>query len=178
MGFDIGRVDVQAKFTNHPGICAAYRLFTSAGSIAYMPDNEPYEPLKLQLAGEDGIDVGEARTFAAAERAKMVEFLKDCDVALVDAQYTDEEYERHISWGHSPFSSTVLLALDANVKRLLLFHHDPIHDDDMIDRMVEQARALVSKSGKAMVIEAAREGVEMVLGAELPAGRREAALVK
>src|SRR6266576_3192975 len=151
------------ELANHPGICAGYRLFTSAGSIAYMPDNEPYEPLKVQVAAQDGIDGNEARDFASAERAKMVEFLRDCEVAILDAQYTDDEYKGHVGWGHSSLSSVVLVALDANVKRVLLFHHDPSHDDDMIDRMVEQARELVRKSGKAMVIEGAREGAEMLL---------------
>jgi len=164
MEFHIGKVKVVAKFANHPGICAGYRLFTSAGSIAYMPDNEPYEPLKLQLAAQDGIDGNEARDFAGGERAKMVEFLRDCEVAILDSQYTDEEYKGHIGWGHSSLSSAVLLALDANVKRVLLFHHDPSHDDDMIDGMVEQARELVRKSGKVMVIEGAREGAEILLG--------------
>jgi phosphoribosyl 1,2-cyclic phosphodiesterase len=163
MEFHIGRVKVEAKFANHPGICAAYRLFTSGGSIAYMPDNEPYERLKLQLAAQNGIDGNEARNFAGGERAKMVEFLRDCDVAILDSQYTDEEYKGHVGWGHSPLSSTVSLALDANVKRVLLFHHDPSHDDDMIDGMVEQARELIRKSGKAMAIEGAREGAEIVL---------------
>jgi phosphoribosyl 1,2-cyclic phosphodiesterase/CheY-like chemotaxis protein len=163
MEFYIGKVQVQAKFANHPGICAGYRLFTSAGSIAYMPDNEPYESLKLQHAAQNGIDGKEARDFAETERAQMVEFLRDCEVAILDAQYTDEEYQGHIGWGHSSLSSVVGLALDANVKRVLLFHHDPSHDDDMIDRMVEQARELVRKSGKAMVIEGAREGAEMLL---------------
>src|SRR6266513_6360933 len=168
MEFHIGKVKVQAKFANHPGICAGYRLFTSAGSIAYMPDNEPYESLKLQVAQKNGIDGDEARNFAGTERDKMVEFLRDCDVAILDAQYTDEEYERHVGWGHSPVSSVVLLALDANVKRVLLFHHDPSHDDDMIDLMVEQARELVRKSGKAMVVEGAREGAEMLLEKKEP----------
>src|SRR5438477_2327908 len=168
MEFHIGKVKVQAKFGNHPGICAGYRLFTSAGSIAYMPDNEPYEALKLQFAKKNGINGPEARDFAATERGKRVDFLRDCDVAILDAQYTDEEYERHVGWGHSSLSSVVQLALDANVKRVLLFHHDPSHDDDIIDQMIEQARYLVSKSGKAMVIEGAREGVEIVLEAELP----------
>jgi phosphoribosyl 1,2-cyclic phosphodiesterase/FixJ family two-component response regulator len=166
MEFHIGKVKVQAKFVNHPGICAGYRLFTSAGSIAYLPDNEPYEALKLQLAGKgkDGIDDEEARNFAETERAKMIEFLRDCDVAILDAQYTDEEYERHIGWGHSSLSSVVRLALDANVKKVLLFHHDPTHDDDMVDQMIERARELVSQSGKAMLIEGAREGMEILLG--------------
>ena len=163
MAFQIGKVKVEAKFVNHPGICAGYRLFTSGGSVAYVPDNEPYESLKLQLAAQDGIDRNEARNFAGGERAKMVEFLRDCDVAILDSQYTDEEYKGHVGWGHSPLSGTVQLALDANVKKLLLFHHDPGHDDDMIDGMVEQARELVKKSGKAMVIEGAREGAEITL---------------
>ncbi|MEP7078032.1 MAG: response regulator [Chthoniobacterales bacterium] len=166
MEFHIGKVKVHSKFANHPGICAGYRLFTSAGSIAYMPDNEPYEPLKLQLAAHNGVKGDEARGFAAAERDKMVEFLHGCDVVILDAQYTDEEYQRHVGWGHSSLSSVVSLALDANVHKLLLFHHDPSHDDDMIDRMIEEARSLVSKSGKTLVIEGAREGVEIVLKAK------------
>src|SRR5881296_2094031 len=166
MEFQIGKVGVRSKFANHPGICAGYRLLTSSGSIAYFPDNEPYEQLKLQLASRDGIDEDEARNFAAAERAKMVEFIQGCDVAILDTQYTDEEYAKHIGWGHSSLSSVVSLALDADVRQLLLFHHDPNHDDEMIGKMVEQARGLVAKSGKALEVEAAREGAEILLGAK------------
>src|SRR6266513_2425701 len=61
MEFQIGNVEVRSKFANHPGICAGYRLFTSSGSIAYFPDNEPYEQLKLQLASRDRISEDEAR---------------------------------------------------------------------------------------------------------------------
>jgi phosphoribosyl 1,2-cyclic phosphodiesterase len=163
MEFHIGKVRVCSRFANHPGICAGYRLFTRSGSIAYMPDNEPYEPLKMEHAARNGIDHDEARDFAAAEREKVVEFLHGCDVAILDAQYTDEEYRKHLGWGHSSLSSVVSLALDAEVGRLVLFHHDPGHDDEMIDRMVEQAHALVSRSGKQLVIEGARERMEILL---------------
>jgi phosphoribosyl 1,2-cyclic phosphodiesterase/CheY-like chemotaxis protein len=165
--FQIGKVEVRSKFANHPGICAGYRLFTSSGSVAYFPDNEPYEPLKLQLASRDGISEEEARDFAAAERAKLVEFLNGCDVAILDTQYTDEEYSKHIGWGHSSLSSVVSLALDANVQHLLLFHHDPNHDDEMIGKMVEQARTLVAESRKPLQVEAAREGAEILVGANV-----------
>jgi phosphoribosyl 1,2-cyclic phosphodiesterase/CheY-like chemotaxis protein len=168
MEFHIGKVRVRSKFANHPGICAGYRLFTSAGSVAYMPDNEPYESLKMQHAAHNGIRGDEARDFAAAERDKMVQFLHGCDVAILDAQYTDEEYQQHIGWGHSSLSSVVSLALDAEVGKLVLFHHDPGHDDEMIDRMVEQARVMASKSGKILAIEGAREGVEILLETKLP----------
>ena len=161
MEFQIGKVQVRSKFANHPGICVGYRLFTSSGSIAFFPDNEPYEQLKLQLASRDGISEHEARDFAAAERAKMVDFLQDCDVAILDTQYTDEEYANHVGWGHSSISSVVSLALDADVRQLLLFHHDPSHDDQMLDKMAECARALVRKSRKSLEVEPAREGAEI-----------------
>src|SRR5437660_6156773 len=73
MEFHIGKVKVEAKFVNHPGICAGYRLFTSGGSVAYVADNEPFERLKMQIAAQDGIDGNEARNFAGGGRAKMVE---------------------------------------------------------------------------------------------------------
>jgi len=167
--FQVGKVEVHSKFANHPGICAGYRLFTRSGSIAYFPDNEPYEPLKLHLASRDGISQEEARDFATAERAKMVEFLQGCELAIMDTQYTDDEYAKHIGWGHSSLSSVVSLALDANVGRLVLFHHDPNHDDEMIDKMLEHARALVAKSEKPLKVEAAREGAEILLEPKLAA---------
>ena len=169
MKFQVGNVEVRSKFANHPGICVGYRLATSSGSIAYFPDNEPYEQLKLQLASRDGISEDEARDFAAAERGKMVDFLQGCDVAIMDTQYTDEEYAKHIGWGHSSVDSVVSLALDANVGKLVLFHHDPNHDDQMIDKMVEHARELVTKSGKPLEVEGAREGAEILLHAKIAA---------
>ncbi|MDQ2918866.1 MAG: response regulator [Verrucomicrobiota bacterium] len=163
MQFSIGKVQVRAKFANHPGICAGYRLTTSGGSIAYFPDNEPYELLKLHLAGRDQSSMEEAREFAKTERTKLVEFLRDADVLILDAQYTDEEYEKHIGWGHGSLSRVVSLALDAKVKKLFLFHHDPAHDDDKIDEMLARARLLVVESGQPLEVEAAREGAEVWL---------------
>src|SRR5213076_975262 len=121
MEFRIGKVKVRSHFANHPGICAGYRLFTSSGSVAYFPDSEPYELLKMQFASRDGISEEEARDFARTERTKMVQFLQGCDVVILDTQYTDEEYAQHIGWGHSSLSSVVSLALDAEVRQLLLF---------------------------------------------------------
>ena len=163
MEFSIGKVRVRSKFANHPGICAGYRLYTSAGSISYFPDNEPYELLKLHIADRDQTSIKDAKAFAKAERAKLVEFLEGSDVLLMDAQYTDEEYERHIGWGHGSLSRVVSLALEAKARKLILFHHDPSHDDDKIDEMLEAARLLVVDSGQAMEVEAAQEGSEIWL---------------
>ncbi len=166
MEFHIGRVRVEAKFLNHPGICAGYRLFTSTGSVAFLPDNEPYDLLKMQLAEREDVSAEEGRAYARIERSKLVDFLAGSDLLMIDTQYTDEEYQKHVGWGHGSLSSVVSLALDANVGRLLLFHHDPDHDDAMIDDMVERARHLVVESGKRLEVEAAREGAEVWLGAK------------
>jgi phosphoribosyl 1,2-cyclic phosphodiesterase len=161
MNFTVGKVEVQAKFVNHPGVCAGYRLLTSAGSIAFLPDHEPYE--FLHSAKANHMSPEEARKTAADERSNLVQFLHLSDVLILDAQYTDEEYQSRKSWGHGSPASAVSLALDAEVHSLLLFHHDPSHDDQMVDTMVEHTRVLVAKSGKSLEVEGAREGAEILL---------------
>ncbi|HEY3661634.1 MAG TPA: response regulator [Chthoniobacterales bacterium] len=165
MEFKIGKVRVEARFVNHPGICVGYRLFTKNGSIAYIPDNEPYDVLKSSLAGRPKAEREKAQAYAAAARAKLIDFLRDVDVLIIDSQYTDEEYEKKAGWGHGSLSSVVSLALDAGAHKLFLFHHDPTRDDRAVDAMVESARMLVLESGKPMEVDAAREGAEVWLGA-------------
>ncbi len=161
MEFSFGKVQVRARFVNHPGICAGYRLFTSAGSIAFLPDHEPYR--FLHSARGNDMSREEAKKIAEEERIGLVEFLHGSDILILDAQYTDTEYESHVGWGHGSVSSAVSLALDAKVRRLLLFHHNPGHDDTRVDAMVDDARRLIRDSGKELEVDAARENEEVVL---------------
>jgi phosphoribosyl 1,2-cyclic phosphodiesterase/CheY-like chemotaxis protein len=169
MEFMVGDVQVRSRFLNHPGVCAGYRLYTKEGSIAFLPDNEPFEPLKLKLAERDGVHAQRARAQAVVQRSQLVEFLKDCDVLILDTQYTDEKYQEHIGWGHGALSRVVSLALEARAKKLFLFHHDPSHDDRQIDEMLERARLLILESGRTLEVDAAREGAEIWLSAAAPA---------
>ncbi|MGI8891031.1 MAG: response regulator [Chthoniobacterales bacterium] len=163
MEFHIGKVRVEARFVNHPGICVGYRLFTSKGSIAYLPDNEPYDVLKSSHTTKDAAEYDKAKAYAAAARAKLVDFLRGVDVLIMDSQYTDEEYKKKVGWGHGSLSSVVSLALEAQAGKLFLFHHDPSRDDKGVDALVEAARMLVLESGKPMQVDAAREGSEVWL---------------
>jgi phosphoribosyl 1,2-cyclic phosphodiesterase/CheY-like chemotaxis protein len=167
MEFNVGKVRIEARFVNHPGICVGYRLYTTNGSIAYLPDNEPYDVLKSSLAKRDRAEREKAQAYAAAARAKLVAFLRGADVLIIDSQYTDDEYEKKVGWGHGSLSSVVSLALDAGARKLFLFHHDPRRDDKAVDAMVESARMLVLESGKPMEVDAAREGAEVWLGAKV-----------
>jgi ribonuclease BN (tRNA processing enzyme) len=105
----------------------------------------------------------EMKKTAEEERAGLVDFLHGSDILILDAQYTDAEYERHVGWGHGSVSSAVSLALDAKVRRLLLFHHDPGHDDTKVDAMVDDARRLIRERGKDLEVDSAREGEEVLL---------------
>jgi ribonuclease BN (tRNA processing enzyme) len=86
-------------------------------------------------------------------------------VFIVDSQYDAAEYEQHMGWGHSCFEDGVTLAIQGNVRRLFLFHHDPDHTDDQVSRMVARAREMVQRHGSTLIVEAAREGCEVVLPA-------------
>jgi phosphoribosyl 1,2-cyclic phosphodiesterase/ActR/RegA family two-component response regulator len=162
MNFNIGPVRVQACFANHPGVCVGYRLFTSAGSIAFFPDNEPPSAAAPSSPGSSGPDAA-AVAFARNERQKTIEFLRGTDALIMDSQYDCEEYKHHVGWGHGCVSEVVALAIEAEVKRLFLFHHDPNHDDAKVSQMEAQARQLVAAKKSKLEVEAAREGATFEL---------------
>lgn len=95
------------------------------------------------------------------EDRRHVEFLADADLVIHDAQYTLEEYPQKLGWGHTPAEWAVDYALAAHARRLALFHHDPLHDDDAIDRLVETCRGRARAAGSSLQIFAAAEGEEL-----------------
>jgi phosphoribosyl 1,2-cyclic phosphodiesterase len=168
MNFSVGPVRVQAAFANHPGICVGYRLFTSEGSIAFFPDNEPFPEGAPPLRGAVATDTP-ARAFAQGENRKMIEFLRGTDLLIMDTQYDAEEYKGHTGWGHGCLDDVVALALQAEVKTLFLFHHDPSHDDAKVSQMLAHARNIVAACKGKLHVEAAREGATVELPAPVPA---------
>lgn len=162
MEFNIGKVKVTAAFMNHPGICVGYRLETSGGSIAFIPDNEPHSRLRMAPV-TDSTQSHEVLAYAQKQDEKLIEFIRDCDVVIMDSQYDGVEYKSHIGWGHTCVDDAVALAVIANVKKLFLFHHDPDHDDAKVESMEEWARELAAIHGSKLQVDAAREGVKVVL---------------
>jgi len=91
-----------------------------------------------------------------------MELARDATVLIYDAQYTDAEYHGTCGrprkgWGHSTVSAACRVARAARVKRLVLFHHDPSHDDEFIGRVVDQATRQFSH------VVAACEGMQLEL---------------
>jgi phosphoribosyl 1,2-cyclic phosphodiesterase len=162
MKFSLGKLDIHAAFVNHPGVCAGYRIFTSGGSVAFVPDHEPYE-FFLHAARGKQLSPEEAKEIAAVQHAALVQFLRGSDILILDSQYSDQEYESHIGWGHGSISSAVSLAIESQVQTLYLFHHDPSHTDEMVDTMVESARELALNNGSQLEVAGAQQGSEIVL---------------
>jgi phosphoribosyl 1,2-cyclic phosphodiesterase len=171
LNFSVGPVRVQATYVNHPGICVGYRLFTADGSITFIPDNEQYLRLKSSTGAEQS---PESIEYARQQDQKLMDFIADSEVLIVDSQYDEAEYARHVGWGHSCVTDSVNLAIRAKVKRLFLFHHDPVHNDAKIMEMVRLGREMVARAGSKMKVEAAREGQEVVLRAK----KRKVAVTK
>lgn len=145
--FSVGEVLIRAQRANHPGVTVGYRLLSPDGLICFFPDTEP------RTGGDD---------------REMLDFIAGADVLILDSQYDRDEYKKHVGWGHGCVDESVNLALKAGVKKLVLFHHDPYHDDKVVDSFLKRARLLVKKQKGQLKVEAAREGMEIRLGGKIP----------
>lgn len=161
--FQIGNVKVRSIDAHHPGLCRGYRLCTPQGDVVYMPDHEAYERNELEHQKLSGETSQSRLNYARREDEKVIEFMRNADVVIVDTQYDNIEYPTRLDWGHTCVDDAVDLAIRAGVKHLFLFHHDPDHHDDKMVTMIAGAEERVSSTGSSMIVSAAREGTEVVL---------------
>ena len=152
--FEIGEATVTAMYLNHPGMTLGYRVSCRGKSFVYATDNEPYRHTLEHLGGR----AEEGRDFGRQLDAGVVRFIEGADLYIGEAQYTDEEYSNRIGWGHSSISATVNVALEAQVRALAFFHHDPLHGDNAVAAMAETADRLIKARGSSLQCFAAREG--------------------
>ncbi|HEX2571039.1 MAG TPA: MBL fold metallo-hydrolase [Polyangia bacterium] len=155
--FHIGPVSIRTQYLNHPAITLGYRLEADGVVVVYATDHEPHgRPPTLG-------DTLVRRPLLHAEDRRHADFFAGADLLIHDAQYTSAEYASKIGWGHSTIDYVIEMALAAGVKRLALFHHDPLRTDDAIDALVDKARVLLSQAGEAMELFAAAEGQSLEL---------------
>jgi ribonuclease BN (tRNA processing enzyme) len=72
----------------------------------------------------------------------ILDLVEGADIMIYDSSYTDEEFPRFLTWGHSSWQEGVRLAERAGVARLVIFHHDPSHDDAFMDQVARDAEAM------------------------------------
>lgn len=145
--FQVGEFAITAAFVCHPGPTVGYRIENSHGVLAYLPDHEP-------ALGVPDFPVSEEWTSGYALAA-------GADLLIHDAQYTDAEYPAHVGWGHSSLDQALKFAGLARARRLLLFHHDPSHGDEDLDRILAEG---VNAAGPSFEVTTGAEEAVFELG--------------
>ena len=146
---ELGDVHVTTQYLNHPAPTLGYRLEADGLTIVYCTDHEPHT---LRGVAES---VGAS---AAGKDLRHAQFLADADLLIHDAQYTSSEFPARRGWGHSAVEYAVETAVSVGVRRLALFHHDPLRNDEAVDGLVAGARDLVAQARGATEVIAAAEG--------------------
>jgi phosphoribosyl 1,2-cyclic phosphodiesterase len=142
----LGGVQFDTLSSFHPGRALIYRLVHGGKRIVYATDNEL--PSGWKTAGGS----------VAHEVDRFLTFFDGADLLIHDAQYTPEELERRRGWGHSAWTDVVDLAALANVKRLILFHHDPDHSDAFLNGIRSAVKERAAAASAGLSCDLAREG--------------------
>ena len=140
---DIAGAKVTALHVPHTDTTFGYRIERDGFVVAYVSDHQ-------QPADADHIDAG------------VLELCAGADLLIHDAQYTPEEFALKSTWGHCTVDYAVSVAARAGVETLVLFHHDPSHDDLQLDALLAGAVLEGSRLGVPRVV-AAHEGLTITL---------------
>ncbi len=117
--WEIGPATIRAQAVNHRGPTLGYRIEDQGCVLVYIPDHEPGLGAALSELEDDWIS--------------GFELARDAAMLIHDCQYTDQEYPAHLGWGHCPLSDALGFGHRVAAKKVLLFHHDPLHSDDFLD---------------------------------------------
>jgi ribonuclease BN (tRNA processing enzyme) len=149
--FEIDGFLVEAFRLRHPGTTLGYKLVPVEGgrTIAYLTDNE--------------LGPGGSYDVPADWRKQLVRFLHGVDTLIHDGMYSEAMIESRAGWGHSTPEQAIGLAWEAGCRRLVLFHHEPEHDDAAIDALLVGARSHAAMHAPGLVVEAAIEGMSLTL---------------
>jgi phosphoribosyl 1,2-cyclic phosphodiesterase len=142
--FEAGPFRIQSNYIIHPGPTVGYRITNTRSVFTFIPDHEP-------ALGEKGI-IKEKKWVSGYDLAEGV------DLLLHDGQYTRDEYLPRRGWGHSCIDDACLFASLAEVKKILLTHHDPTHTDAFLDDMFSNFKKAAGNIPSAAL---AKEGSEI-----------------
>lgn len=142
-------VRVSGLYVLHPGRTLAYRVDVGDRSIVFCPDNE----LLPESADPELAD----------EALRMVRFAQGASLFIHDCQYFNNQYPSRRGWGHSSTRPLARVAAAAQVERVLLFHHDPDHTDDLVTALNEEFQRELQSLGAEIRSEPAHERVTYLL---------------
>lgn len=150
--FEIEDIRIRTHYMNHPALTLGYRLEADGVSVVYACDHEPYSREYAMGTGKMGM-----------QDQRHVDFIREADLVIHDAQYTKKEYRDKIGWGHTTVNCAINMCQVAGVHRLALTHHDPLRDDDGVDLVCQNKRNGLNGSDGLLEVFAAAEGISIEL---------------
>lgn len=150
---EIGGVKVHWEYAQHPGATVGYKIEVADKTLSWFPDNEF---LQGYVGSPEDLTLDDERV---APYRKIIDFLTGVDVLIHEAQYTNEEYPAKIGWGHSSISNAGLLATLADVRRWVVTHHDPMHDDRFLETKLNLTRQQLGRLGHQIPVSHAYDGM-------------------
>lgn len=164
--FDLGDgISLVTKYLNHPILCLGYRFEYSGKVFCTAYDTEPYKNIFCTDPDDPSYEESlaeEGELVAKEQNGILEQFFKRADFLIYDAQYTEEEYRASkIGWGHTSVEYAIEASKRAGVKKLALFHHEPMRTDAQIEAL-EKLHG-VSMSDNDLQVFFAREGMEVVV---------------
>lgn len=139
--WEIGTATIRRLPMNHPGKGSAYTVEADGQKVAYITDNELYPPYKKET-----------------DFLTFVEFARDADVIIHDAQYMMSDMPKKSGWGHSVAEEAVKLAMACKAKCLALYSHDPDRTDDDIDHVIDHCNQYVTIAESSLDVIGSMEG--------------------
>jgi len=161
-GFQYGPMKIDFSNVHHPGITYGYKIEVNNKTIVYASDNECMFIEKSIKHRSDEFNEEEHELFKEMiheEHQSELNLIQDADILIHDAQYTPDDYDKKHGWGHSCYIDTINTAIDANVKELYLFHHDPNYDDTAMEAIHKHSKEIIKEKGASLICHIAKEGM-------------------
>jgi phosphoribosyl 1,2-cyclic phosphodiesterase len=150
--WELGGAQIRSEAVTHRGPTLGYRISDGDTTVCYIPDHEPA--------------LGASLSQLEPEWISGFDLARNADLLIHDCQYTDDEYPAHVGWGHSAVSDALTFARRVEARRLLLFHHDPLHSDEFLDDFHAAARRRWDDlGGDPTMVEMGMEGGELEVAA-------------
>ena len=163
-GLKHGPISIEYSNVHHPGITYGYRIGVNGKTIIYISDNECNFIEKSVRQRRSELNEEEQTLYddmIQEEHQSELDLIENADILIHDAQYTPEDYEKKRGWGHSCYIDTINMAIDAGVKELYLYHHDPNYDDDAINTIHQHAQKIIKEKNSPLKCHIAREGMKV-----------------
>ncbi|MFC3880211.1 MBL fold metallo-hydrolase [Algoriphagus namhaensis] len=135
--FSIGSLNFKSGYICHAGPTLGFRVMDEHGTFVYMPDHEPA--------------LGSVDFPNSPEWTSGFDLAQGADLLFHDGEYTQEEYRTKVGWGHSSMEDAISFGQICHVKKLAVFHHDPLNSDAKLEQIFSETIEKVQPNYKVIL---------------------------